>query len=58
MLSTANKQNVYTPKGWLARLAPIAGTKFGQIMQESMSGAVGEANRADVCFHLSHAAIS
>ena len=58
MLSTANKQNMHTPKGWLARLAVFAETKFGQIIQESMSGAVGEANRADVCFHLSHAAIS
>lgn len=58
MLSTANKRKYIHSKGRLARLAPFAEQKFGQIIQESMSGTVREANGADVCFHLSHAAIS
>lgn len=61
MLHTTNLQKyreIYTVQREAGKTDTICGTKFGKITQESISGAVREGKRVDVCFHLSHAAIS
>lgn len=61
MLHTTNKQKhreIYTLQRDTGKTGQISGTKFGQIIQESISGTVRKGKPADVSFHLSHTAIS